>query len=683
MYLLLFFLMTAGIIAGGFHYHRRIEKAIRSDVGSTLKSIANLKVDEIASWRKEKIAEATMLSRKAFYLRTLERWLDGNHDDEFRDGLQQKMDLARDVWDYHRISIIDMKGNLVIDSGDGGPLNLEGDTRRLRDNALRTGIIQFGEFYRCNNCQKVHIDIVAPIYSFREGHEKKALGALIMKVDPEEILYPLIQSWPVPSRSAEALLLMRQGNEVVFLNELRHVKALPLSMRLPLSRQDLPAAMAVLGHEGIFEGHDYRGTHVIASMKKIPGTKWYLISKVDYEEALAPFHQRSRQLFIMLAVLIACAGSVAYGLFAVRERGHYRQLFNLEAEKRAILKRFKYLVREAGDVILLMDVEDRITEFNEKALELFGYGADEMCSMKFGDLMEPVTGKQQAELPGVEAPDGLCEVMCRRRDGRTFHAEMNRKKLDIEGTTFTQAIIRDITERKRGEEALARSNKELEVFAYVASHDLQEPLRKIIAFSDRLRRQCGSSLDEQGEDSLRRMERAAQRMKSLIDGILLYSRVSSTTLPFKPVDLNATVREALSDLEVRIAETGARIEAGELPTVMGNPIQLGQLFMNLTSNALKFKKAGERPVITIQYARLPDRMAEITFRDNGIGFDEKYLDIIFKPFQRLNERSDYEGIGMGLTICQRIVTHHGGEISAESSPGNGAAFRVRLPARQE
>lgn len=239
-------------------------------------------------------------------------------------------------------------------------------------------------------------------------------------------------------------------------------------------------------------------------------------------------------------------------------------------------------------------------------------------------------------------------------------------------------------------EALRRSNRELEQFASVASHDLQEPLRKIQAFGDRLQIKCSEGLGEQGRDYLSRMQASAGRMRSLIDALLSFSRVTTKALPFAPVDLAATAQEVVSDLEDHMHRSGGRVEVGPLPTLEADPLQMRQLLQNLIGNALKFSHPGKSPVVRVE-SRLLDGAGrngeaetryEIAVRDNGIGFEEIYLDRIFELFQRLHGRQEYEGTGMGLAICRKIVERHQGSITATSSPGRGATFLVTLPVRQ-
>jgi PAS domain S-box-containing protein len=260
---------------------------------------------------------------------------------------------------------------------------------------------------------------------------------------------------------------------------------------------------------------------------------------------------------------------------------------------------------------------------------------------------------------------------------------------------------KDITELKKAEEALAaqtqeltRSNIELEQFAYIASHDLKEPLRKITAFGDRLKVKYFQILDEQGKDYLDRIHKATERMNNLISDLLKYSRVTTKAQPFSSVDLNQVVAEVLSDLEVQIEKVTGRVEFKNLPVILADPIQMRQLFQNLINNALKFHKPEIPPVVEItaqitdasspvtRPGELPPNHCEIVVTDNGIGIDERFSDRIFQIFQRLHGHDEYEGSGVGLAICRKIVERHNGRISFQSTLGQGTSFKVIIPLPQ-
>jgi signal transduction histidine kinase len=244
------------------------------------------------------------------------------------------------------------------------------------------------------------------------------------------------------------------------------------------------------------------------------------------------------------------------------------------------------------------------------------------------------------------------------------------------GANEQLAVTNRVLEQRARE--LARSNAELEQFASIASHDLQEPLRKVQTFAEQLRVREHDQLSEHGRDYLERMSSAARRMQDLIDDLLRFSRVTTNTRPFVAVDLAATAREVRADLEGVIDETGATVELGELPTVQADPVQMRQLLQNLLSNALKFHRDGVAPHVKVT-GRVDGRLAEIAVSDDGIGFDERYAQRIFRVFERLHGRGVYPGTGIGLALCRKIVERHGGTITATSAPDEGATFLVKLP----
>lgn len=228
------------------------------------------------------------------------------------------------------------------------------------------------------------------------------------------------------------------------------------------------------------------------------------------------------------------------------------------------------------------------------------------------------------------------------------------------------------------------ANRELQDFAYIASHDLQEPLRKIRAFSSRLADKLSGSLDEESSDYLRRMEKAATRMQDMIEALLAYSRVTTRAQPLQPVNLEDVAREVIADLELRIEQTGGQVQLSPLPIIRADRLQMHQLLQNLISNALKYHRPESPPQVKVYSRAVVEPVSgepkvEICVEDNGIGFDEKYLDRIFQPFQRLISRSEYEGSGIGLAICRKIAERHNGSITAASSPGQGSIFITTLP----
>jgi PAS domain S-box-containing protein len=355
-------------------------------------------------------------------------------------------------------------------------------------------------------------------------------------------------------------------------------------------------------------------------------------------------------------------------------------------ELQSLQRRYELILNSAGEGICGLDVEGKATFINPTVAKLTGWPIDELIGKPENEIF--VSNDQKSE--GLSRD----ERVLYRKDGTRFPVEFVKTSINENGRVVGSVVVfKDITERKQVQDSLARkaaelarSNAELEQFAFVASHDLQEPLRKIQAFGDRLKVKCQPIEAPDIQDYLGRMQGAAARMRNLINDLLAFSRVIRSSEPFVQVDLGAVTTEVLGDLEVRLEKSGAKIELEKLPTIDADAMQMRQLMLNLLSNALKFQPAGSLPLIKISASTftplsgLPQ--CEIRVQDNGIGFDEKYLEKIFAVFQRLHGRTEFEGTGVGLAVCRRIVDRHFGTITAKSQPGKGATFIVTLPVKQ-
>jgi len=442
----------------------------------------------------------------------------------------------------------------------------------------------------------------------------------------------------------------------------------------------------------------------------------------DIRKILADFDQEQRQLladragltrqvghgttFTILAgsVFTFLALLVASVLILRDVAARHRAEEALAAEHHLLLS----IIDTIPDHVYVKDVEGRFILDNVAHREMYGpktegtttgrtvfdyYSADDAA--RFDDDDSRV----------IETGEGIFNVEELRlhEDGTELWIQTTKVPLrDTDGSIIgLVGISGDISDRKITEDQLRRfaaqlenSNAELQNFASVASHDLQEPLRKIQAFSDRLRAKCGNMLNAQGLDYLERMQGAAQRMQVLIQDLLKLSRITSRALPFEKCDLAEVVRAVLSDLEIMIEQKNAVVEVGDLPMIEADPVQMRQLFQNLISNALKFQKAGENPEVVVEGrvyqmkernitgATPGQQICKIVIRDNGIGFDPKFAEQVFVVFQRLHSRSEYEGTGIGLAVCRKITDRHGGSIVAKSAEGQGAAFIVTLPVTQ-
>ena len=367
---------------------------------------------------------------------------------------------------------------------------------------------------------------------------------------------------------------------------------------------------------------------------------------------------------------------------AIRERDRELSIQSL---------RFDTAVNNMPQGLAMFDAANRLLVSNPRFAELYGLDSASLRpGLTLQDLSAAIVGRDSpAARPSDPFPledEHTGKSRLQRLSSGAVLAVAQRPMPDGGLVVTTE----DITDRERVRAQLAEytarleaSNGELQNFASVASHDLQEPLRKIETFADRILRRSDSGLPADVAAPMERIQDAARRMRRLISDLLDYARSSNDRLNVEPVALGRIVQDVQSDLHVRIEETGARIVAGALPTIDGDPTLLRQLLQNLVSNALKFTRPGVAPVLTVAASPLRRRdgseTVALSVADNGIGFDNANKEKIFQIFQRLHGRSEYEGTGVGLATCRRIAERHGGSIDADGRPGEGATFVVTLP----
>lgn len=369
---------------------------------------------------------------------------------------------------------------------------------------------------------------------------------------------------------------------------------------------------------------------------------------------------------------------------------------------------FRGLVENAPDVISVFDRDLRRIYVNSKVRENTGQDVSFMMGKTLTEAGYPdsfaqplnaaiqhlfATGKEETIELGYEAPKGRIWLQIRCTPLHAADGSVER----------VMSIGRDITERKLMEEELRRSRDELEIhvwertaelrrrneelqnFTFAASHDLQEPLRKIQTFSDLIASKFSHEISEQGRDYLRRMHETAARMRDVLQSLMKYSRLTAEPESFERVDLNEVAGEVISDMNMRIRQIGASVEIADLPEIEADAAQMRLLLQNLLDNALEYTREGEQTKVKIysNCSGMPKNgECKIYVEDNGIGFEEKYLELIFKPYNRLHGKNEYGGVGMGLAICAKVVEHHQGKITAKSTPGQGSTFIVTLPVSQ-
>lgn len=349
---------------------------------------------------------------------------------------------------------------------------------------------------------------------------------------------------------------------------------------------------------------------------------------------------------------------------------------------------FRSLLEAAPDGILLVARDGSIILANSACSRIFGYEPGELT----GELVEVVVPDHirpgHAEMRDRyfanphSRPMGIgLDLVAARKGGATIPVEISLSPFKFEGSDAAIAIIRDVTDQRRLTRELRRSNEELEQFAYVASHDLQEPLRMVSGYTQLLKRRYADKIDSEGNEYIEFAVDGVKRMQALINDLLAFSRLNTRGKPFVSVSMDDVLKQVLANLKVVIEETKAHITADPLPLVIGDRTQLIQLVQNLLGNALKFRRPDGRPEVHIG-AKFVDDFWQFAVADNGIGIEPEYREKVFVIFQRLHGREQYPGTGIGLAICKKIVERHHGRIWIEASPQAGTTFQFTLPDKE-
>jgi PAS domain S-box-containing protein len=364
------------------------------------------------------------------------------------------------------------------------------------------------------------------------------------------------------------------------------------------------------------------------------------------------------------------------------------------AEREASLR---HVIQNAPDAIIVIDREGHILLWNPKAEDVFGWKEEEVKGKQLSPIIIPEQQRKNHDYGmkrylathSSNIINRTIEVTALHKKGHEFYVSLTVSHAQQQGRDTFISFLRDITAQKKNEfelenkrKQLEKSNQELEQYAWLTSHDLKEPLRKILTYSSALLTRHAKEVSGTAGSYLTKIHSAANRMNRLIEAVLLYSNVTSDKELFLPTDLNIILKEVIEDLEIPIAAKKANFKINHLPVINAIPIQMRQLFQNLISNAIKYSRPDHAPEIVITCDEIEEAYT-ITVRDNGIGFENAFAEKIFEVFQRLIINKAYEGTGIGLALCKKILEAHNGTIYAESKPDEGSTFVISLPKTTE
>jgi PAS domain S-box-containing protein len=698
----------------GWRHYLRLKAAAIEAAAEQLNVVADLKVALLGQWRQERLADANLLLDYSASSSAILEFIQSPTNPAIRAALFARLSSFQKNTASSRIVLVDSSDNVLIScprtNSWTSPWAL-----KAAEQALAANQVLFSDLHLSPVTGQPNLSCAIPISDADTSTSSHPEGrcVFLLDIDPYDFLFPQLQVWPTPSRTAETMLVERQGDDIVYLNNLRHNPGLALRYRLPLTNQgNLPAAFAVRGNDGVVEGNDYRGQPVVAALRSIPGTPWHLIAKQDLAEIEAPL---KKQAWLIIEVATALILAAVLGVSLVwRNREHQFSLQELAEQRRAENALRQSAERLAGFTAATFEGigvsrDGRLLDVNEQYLSLFGYRRDEVLGQEIAPLVVAPESREVVLAAIRSNSEKRYEHVALRKDGTTFIAECQAKVSIWEGQPVRITAIRDITERKQAEaererllRELARKNKELEAVIYVSSHDLRSPLVNIQGFSHRLSDACNELqkhaaapgetgrpapalqpiIEGKMRPSLHYILASVVKMDSLLNGLLRLSRLGRDALEIHPLDMNQIAKSAAAALAFQTQQSGGTIEIQPLPPCLGDATQVAQVLSNLLDNALKYRHPERAPAITISGEQHGSR-ARYCVRDNGLGVPESHRDKIWEIFQRLDRSGTIKGEGLGLAIVRRILDRHDGRAWLECPAEGGSAFFFELPVPPE
>jgi PAS domain S-box-containing protein len=605
--------------------------------------------------------------------------------------------------------------------------NYDDDFNKIHSNvineAAKKNDVVFSDFYWDEKKGEVHLAMAMPIVILQKNNTIH-LGSVLIIIDPNKRLYPAIKLWPVPGATGESLLVYRDGNDVVYLTELRHIKNIPAMMRYPLTETYMPAVKAVLGEKGVVEGKDYRKKNVLAAIKAVPDSTWFLIAKIDTEEIYAPLTERFWVTIFFIVVTISILGVILAYIWRYQQAKYYRERYELE-DKRAFLYA-RSLIEASLDPLVTISPEGKIMDVNESTELITGRSRKELIGSNFSNYFtEPgkanegyklvfekgtvrdyplsirnISGKvtevlynaslyknENGEVQGIfAAARDITELRRIEKALKTAHDELELrvKERTTELQKANEALTSEIKERKDVEKLielrtglLEMTNKELESFSYSVSHDLRAPLRAIDGYARMILRDQSDKFPDDAKRKFDLIRSNTQMMGKLIDDLLSFSRLGRLEINMSKLDMEGLVNDIWMELQIINPDRKIDFRIKNIPLGRGDRTLVKLVYSNLLSNAVKYTKFKDKAYVeTGGYTEGDENIYYI--KDNGVGFDMKYYDKLFGVFQRLHSADDYEGTGVGLAIVQRIIHRHGGRVWAKGNIEEGATFYFTL-----
>ncbi len=384
--LILIFIISLLLITGGYFYYNYSANRIHADGVKDLTAIAQLKINQIVQWHKERDADAEIISNGSFLLDAVQKWLQNKNDKVSATYIQTQLSQNQKAYGYEATILSSVNGEMLLSAGSN-LAHLDKETSDKIIGAVKHRKIEHTDFYYCNTEQKIHYDIITPLIN----DKNKVIAAIVLRVDPADFLYPLIQTWPIPSKTAETLLIRKKGDKVFFLNDLKFRKDAALKLEIPLTEKDVPSVQAVLGYKGIWEGKDYRGIKVFSYINNVPGTNWYMVSKIDNDEIISELRFRGGVLILFILLLILSITAGLSWIYNFRQRNIYMELYKTQ-------EGFKATLYSIGDAVITTDSKGKIQNLNLIAERMTGWSETDAKGEKLENVFKIINEETRAKI---------------------------------------------------------------------------------------------------------------------------------------------------------------------------------------------------------------------------------------------------------------------------------------------
>ena len=672
-------------------YNIYFERSGRERMEGQLLSISQLKVAELVQWRHERLGDGELFHGNTSFIELVERYAYNKEDQAAKDDLITWLLHVRESYSYDRVFLFDSSGAELA----AWPLEGVGDPMIAAAISANPPLAEsdFLDFYRNPSDGHIYLSVLAPLET------SSGYWVLALRVDPDKYLYPYLNSWPVETRTAETLLVRKDGDDVLFLNPLRFHQDEPLEVRIPLVLDSsFPPARAVLGDSGIFLGLDHRKIPVLSALAHVDDSPWHLVTRMNLDEVYG--NTRDRRV-IMAFLMLALLGAEVTGVMATTRRWRLTSL-EKDAEAAKAVKTSEERLRRTLDEMMegcqILSCAWRYLYLNDTAVRYSHSRREDLIGKT---LFECYPGVEDTELFGVmvscmkERKAATTESEFRFPDGSHEWFQFN-----IQPTFDGLFILSlNISDRKQHEQDLLdlnRSleqkvedrtailqvkNRELEAFTYSVAHDLRAPLRGIDGFTRILQEEYAEVLGEEGGRLLDVVRSGAVKLDRLIANLLECARIGRSIPAVVEVDMGALARDAYVNCADSAILDTFQISFGDMPKAMADPAMMERVWTNLLSNAVKYSIPATVHHIEVEGHEAEGKI-EYMVRDHGVGFDPRYADKLFGMFQRLHSEEAFPGSGIGLAIVQKLVELHGGSIWATGKTGEGATFQFSLPSRR-